>query len=322
MLLRPFGYCRFVLSEHALPAARGVHYNSVEVLRQRLAERVRMGAGDGGVCHPQPFQRKAQYLCPAWHYLVGHQQAFAVHTRCDAAALAARGGAEIQHLHTRAYLRRGNRRHGRGFLNIEQPRYVVRVIAYAVCGLIEHKALPQYFGTLNFISKQAFQLLRACLEQICPNPPHGRLIVARKEILQIAAQRLAHSLYELFRQPYHNKLQIPLQSLPSPAVYLPALFPCLPAALLCAGICLASYFFRLAVNLPALLFEAYPAFIGGVHKGLYLRHHCKEGIGPYAVALGAAPFVVVYNYLFLSKTHYKQFYQYHFLFYLVYELLV
>ena len=123
----------------------------------------RVGAGDGGVCHPQPFQRKAQYLCPAWHYLVGHEQAFAVHTRCDAAALAARGGAYIQHPHTRVYLCRGNRRHGGGLLNIEQPRYVVRVIAHAVRGLPEHKALLQYFGTLNFISKQAFQLLRACL---------------------------------------------------------------------------------------------------------------------------------------------------------------
>ena len=145
----------FIYDEMITHVPMSVHRNAKDILV--------IGAGDGGVCHPQPFQRKAQYLCPAWHYLVGHEQAFAVHTRCDAAALAARRGAYIQHPHTRVYLRCGNRRHGRGFLNIEQSRYVVRIIAYAVRGLIEHKALLQYFGTLNFISKQAFQLLRACL---------------------------------------------------------------------------------------------------------------------------------------------------------------
>ena len=34
---------------------------------------------------------------------------------------------------------------------------------------------------------------------------------------------------------------------------------------------------------------------GGVHAGLHLRHHRKEGVCPYAVALGVPLFVVVYH---------------------------
>ena len=128
-----------LLAEHSLAGTGGIHQHPVEKLRQGLRDAGRRLVEHHRVGHAHAFQVAFQDLGAGRHIFVAHQHAPPLQSRCQLAALAAGGRAQVQYPHAGLHSQQRGCRGRRRLLRVEHARVVVRVASGFELRRMHHK---------------------------------------------------------------------------------------------------------------------------------------------------------------------------------------
>ena len=115
-LLAPVCDGGFLLAEHALAGAGGVHQHPVEKAGETLGQGFRVLVGHQSIAHRHPLDVPGQNLCPLGVDFIAQKKSFARHPSGNLGALASGGGTEVADPFAGLGIQQSHRRHGTGLL--------------------------------------------------------------------------------------------------------------------------------------------------------------------------------------------------------------
>ena len=202
ILRAPFINGVFILAEHPLAGARGVHHHKVKGFRKELCDLRRGHTGGNGIAKAQSLHVAGQNAAAGGDDLIGNENALLPQFVAQLTALAAGCGAQIQHPPVRVDVQTLRRRHGAWVLDVDHAGMVGGVVA----DFIIVQIIPRlHIGDL-LLGKDVdlLKVLQGDLIGIHPESPDGALPKRGLIGFVLRSQQCLHPGDKGFRQRFHS----------------------------------------------------------------------------------------------------------------------